>query len=144
MKNLLLGLSLVLSVSSAHALSSNSKFFTIDNSIDSQLCFIAATEGYDAALTQGKKIGGKYSHLAKETSCNGVSIREFASMHKNNTAEDSERLVNLFAGNETRESQICLKAAKTGIKSIEKNRYFNNIKCNGQSIEKFVKQYGKN
>jgi len=144
MKILLLGLSLVLSVSSAHALSSNSKFFTIDNSIDSQLCFIAATEGYNAALSQGKMIGGKYSHLAKETSCNGVSIREFASMHKVDTTEKSEKLVNLFAGNKTIESQICLKAAKIGIKSVENNRYVRSIKCNGQSIDKFVKQYGKN
>jgi len=143
MKTLMLSLSLALSMSSAQAVSSNSQFYAVDDSVESQLCLIAATQGYKAALEQGKKVGGKYMYATKDTTCNGISIKKFANSYKKQEKFSEHQPIDLFAANKNDESQLCVQAVKLGIKSIAKKQYIKNVKCNGLPIEKFVKQYGK-
>ncbi len=141
MKKFTFTLSLLLSATAAQAVSDNAEFYPLDNSADSQLCMTAATKGYQAALAQGKELGGKYSHFTKNTQCNGMSIKAFAKAHFKQNAEASEKpQVSLYAANHSQDSQLCLQAAKSGLAAVAKKSNVKNLKCNGVSIKQFVKQ----
>ncbi len=143
MKKLMLGLSLVLSVAFAHAENTDAQFYTADDSLDSQLCVIAANQGYSAALSYGKQLGGKYSYFTKDIVCNGLSIKTFAQQQRSQQKDIAEqKQVTFYAANRANESQICLQAVKSGLHVLaHQEGYVRNVKCNGQPIEKFVKQY---
>ncbi|WP_206483893.1 hypothetical protein [Thalassotalea sp. G2M2-11] len=141
MKKLLLTLSLVLSASSAQAISDNAEFYTVDASTDSQLCFTAATKGYQAALDQGKEFGGKYTHFTKNTQCNGMTIKAFAKAYYQTSEQADTSTVSLYPANRTHESQLCLQAVKSGLAAVKKVTNISNLKCNGVDIKQFVRQF---
>lgn len=138
MKNLLIALTLVLTTATATA-ATNVKFVTTDNSDASNLCVTAAEKGLRAA----KKNSDKFFFATK---CNGQSIRAFANSFKTETVEVEQTSGTEFLvkpANADTASQVCAKAAKSGIKSVIGTVDFNlhALKCNGQSIFKFAKKY---
>ena len=138
MKNLLIALTLLLTSATVTA-ATNVKFITTDNSEASDLCVIAAKEGFKAA----QKKSDKYIF---DTKCNGQNIRAFAKSFQTETkvtenVSSKEFLVK--PANSDKASQVCAQAAKTGIKSVIGTVDFNlhALKCNGESIFKFAKKY---
>ncbi|MEW6992636.1 hypothetical protein AADZ91_18415, partial [Colwelliaceae bacterium 6441] len=78
MKKLVLGLSLVLTVSTANALSNNATFVAVDNSVETNICLVAAKEGYQAARNAGKTMSAKYANASFNITCNGLPVKKFA------------------------------------------------------------------
>jgi hypothetical protein len=136
MKNLLVALTLVLTATVASASNSNVKFVAKDNSVESNLCIIAATSGFKAAM---KSTVDQYAY---RTTCNGQSIKSFSKTYqiKHITAP---KAVVVIPANNTSESKVCAQAVKSGIKAAASSVNFNirDITCNGKSLTRFVKQY---
>lgn len=147
MKKLLVVLSMVLASSAAQASNANVKFVAKDSSVESKLCVVAAESGYKAALTEAKALGGKYEAFAFVTTCNGQSLRTFAQSYKVKSVEKAEKVAQITKltlvkpANNSRESQLCAAAAKSGIRAIqnEVNYDVRELVCNGMSLTRFVK-----
>lgn len=139
MKKLVLGLSLILAASTANALSNNTKFVAVDNSVETGLCLVAGSKGYVSAVREAKQLGGKHSNISN-ISCNGVSVKEFAKSFKV-TAPVETKTVTFVAGDNNVESKICTSAVTKGIQVTkrEAKRSIHNISCNGVNIYDFVR-----
>lgn len=143
MKNLLVILSLVLSANAANASNSNVKFVGVDNTTETNLCVMAAKNGYKAAVKEIKKTK---DIIALGTTCNGQSIRSFSETYQLKPVSiesNVDKTVIIKPANESIESQVCAQAVKTGIKSVATTVNFDVRKmvCNGQNISRFVKRY---
>jgi hypothetical protein len=136
MKNLLVALTLVLTATAVNASNSNVKFVATDNSVESNLCVLAAEEGYKAAM---KQAGNSKASL---TTCNGQSIRNFSKTYQIKSVAAPKTVLIVPANNST-ESKVCAQAVKSGIKAATQSLSFdvNHITCNGKSLTRFVKQY---
>ena len=130
MKNILLALAIILFASTAQASTANKKFVSIDNTVASNLCVIAAKDGYKAAVDHAK-ISGEID--LKRMICNGKSIKRFAKFF-----QVKEILV--VPANNSFESNICAQAVKNGLESVSSDD-INQTICNGQQIVHFVKRY---
>ncbi|GAA6206192.1 MULTISPECIES: hypothetical protein [Thalassotalea] len=140
MKNLLAVLSLVLFTSSASASSSNVKFVSLDNTAESKICVLAATNGYRAAIKQAEKMNNVHAY---NITCNGQNIRDFSNSFKAQPVKAIEKSVFIKPANNSIESMICAQAVKNGLDSVVgKTKYdVNEMVCNGLRISQFVKRY---
>ena len=140
MKNLLVVLSLVLFTSAASASSSNVKFVSLDNSVESNICIIAAENGYRAAKKQVEKTSNTYVF---NITCNGQSLRSFSETFKYPAEKAIEKSVLVKPANNSIESQICVQAVQKGMKSVVNTTNYDvkEMVCNGLSITEFVKRY---
>ncbi len=136
MKNLAVALALVFFTGAAQASTSSLKFVSVDNSVESQLCIIAAEEGYSAALSFAKKSNHK---SASATTCNGQNIKSFSK-----TYQVAKNVV-VVPANNNQASKFCAQAVKNGLSSIitATDIDLNQMRCNGQKISNFVKKYSK-
>jgi hypothetical protein len=136
MKNLLLALTLVLTAATANASNSDMKFISADNSTESNLCVVAAQEGYKAAMKQTD------NRLAHRTTCNGQNIKRFSKTYEIKDVTASKKIV-FVPVNDSVESKVCAQAVKSGIKAASSLVKFNinQMSCNGKNIRRFVKQY---
>ena len=135
MKNILLALAIILFASTAQASTANKKFVSIDNTVASNLCVIAAKDGYKAAVDHAKISGEKD---LKRMICNGKSIKRFAKSFQVKEILSKEILV--VPANNSFESNICAQAVKNGLESVNSDD-INQTICNGQQIVHFVKRY---
>jgi len=135
MKNLLLALTLVLTAASGAA-NANMKFVSADNTVESNLCVIAAQKGFKAAMKEAT------DRLAYRTTCNGQNIRGFSKAYEVKDASVSKKLV-FVPVNDSVESKVCAQAVKSGIEAASSLVKFNinHMSCNGKNIRRFVKQY---
>lgn len=138
MKKLALGISLLVMSQGAFALSENAKFVAVDSSLESSFCVVAATQGYDAAKAAAESVDGYKAHLLHLTSCNGVSIREFALSTKTVVSKP----VKVVPADASDESKLCALAAQKGAKAVfeQFSAKANGIVCNGLTITAFAKQ----
>ncbi|MFT5759909.1 MAG: hypothetical protein ACI9LM_004693 [Alteromonadaceae bacterium] len=136
MKNLLVALTLVLSTATVSASNTNIKFVSTDNSIESDLCIVAAKLGFKAAmkLTSDK--------LARRTTCNGQDIKHFSKTYQFKDVTAPKAVV-VVPVNNSAESKVCAQAVKIGIKAAASLVNFNvkHMTCNGKNLRSFVKQY---
>ncbi len=137
MKNLVLVLSTVLLVSTAQASTSNAEFFAENLTLETNLCLIAAQDGFKAAKKEAK------STLLHNLKCNGVNIKDFAKMYKPAKSTQpvaSTSILNntlLVPADHNKESKLCVKAAKSGYNSIRFAA--KGLKCNGEDVSRFVR-----
>jgi hypothetical protein len=75
MKNVLVALAIFLFVSAAQASTANKKFVSMDNTVASNLCVIAAESGYKAAIVHASKTSQRN---IRDIICNGKSIKRFS------------------------------------------------------------------
>lgn len=135
MKKLISVLSLVLATTTAQASTSNVKFVAQDASIETNLCVIAAERGYYAAKTEAKKSISAAQNFSRMT-CNGQDVKSFAKSF-NVVADTPAKQIILVPVNDSQETQLCLKAANNGIRSI--GNAVDRLNCNGKSVSRFVK-----
>jgi len=135
MKNLLLALSTVLFLSTAQASTSNAKFIAKNSTLETNLCLIAAQDGFNAAKKEAAK-----STLLHNVKCNGLNIKAFAKMYKSTQPVASTSSLNnvlIVPADHNKYSKLCAKAAKSGIKSIRAAA--KGLKCNGEDVSRFVR-----
>jgi len=138
MKNIVIALAVFLFTSAAQASTTIKKFVSIDNTVASNLCVIAAEDGYKEAVNHAKQYGKNY--IAAMT-CNGKGIQRFSKSFE--VKEVSSKEVLVVPANNTIESNLCALAVKDGLKSVISNTDFDVSQtiCNGQQIAHFVKRY---
>jgi len=138
MKNVILALAIFLFTSAAQASTTIKKFVSIDNSVASKLCVIAAEDGYKEAVNYAKKYGKNY---ITAMTCNGKGIQRFSKSFETKAVSSKEVLV--VPANNSIESNLCALAVKDGLKSVISNTDIDVSQtiCNGQQIAHFVKRY---
>ena len=135
MKSLVVALSAVLFAGATQASTSSLKFVSIDNSVESQICVIAAKDGYNAALNYASKSNQKNVFAM---TCNGQNIKGFSKTYQ--TAVTTKTIV--VPANNNDASKICAQAVAHGITSVVTANFdVKQMRCNGQKISEFVKQY---
>ncbi len=118
-------------------------YYAKDGNVESQVCAVAANQGLTAAKQLGEENGIRIARFSPSLYCNGQDIRDIA---KQVAAARSQQVtsVSLYAKNEEKETQLCMKAATQGLDKVAHQvRHVNGLRCNGQRIETFVKRYGQ-
>jgi homoaconitase/3-isopropylmalate dehydratase large subunit len=138
MKNLVAALTVVLFTGAAQASTSSLKFVSVDNSVESQTCVIAAKDGYNAALNYASQSGQKNVFAM---TCNGQNIQDFSKAYQ--VAEVAAKTVVVVPANNNDASKVCAQAVANGLDYVLSNASFdvNQMRCNGQKLSTFVKQY---
>ncbi|REL25573.1 hypothetical protein DXX93_02755 [Thalassotalea euphylliae] len=132
MKTFIGAVALVTATLSSQAFAAKLQFVGKDTSTETSLCVLAAEQGYQAVVAQ---LGLNKSQL-NGTQCNGVSLKEFAASLKAPKTAVTHKTV-VVSGNQSMESQLCLKAVKEGVQAV--GHRVSSLKCNGQSVSSFVK-----
>ena len=132
-----------LAVSTQVFASSQHDFIAVNESVDTQICIVAAKQGFNAARDFAGENGQYISRYNPNFYCNGQRINEFAANFSNveTQAKTVIKQVSLFAADEKHESNICVAAAKDGLSVVKSKTDAKQIKCNGESITEFVKRY---
>lgn len=127
---------------SMNAFAATQNFKKIDNNIETQACYAAATKGLDDAKAIVDNAGYNFRKFRTEVTCNGLSIDDFAEKYAN-TEDNQEpiRLVALRAVNNEDASMLCLDAAVMGERAAREKHGMRheNIMCNGQTLRSFLR-----
>lgn len=135
MKKFAVVLSSILVATTAQASTSSVKYYAEDTSIETSICLTAANKGYSAARLEAKKLGIQYQTM--NFACNGVSVKEFAKTHYVKP-QQVEKAIVLVPANDSKESQLCIKAANQGVNAI--GEMASKLICNGDSVARFVRK----
>ena len=138
MKNVVIALAVFLFTSAAQASTTIKKFVSLDDTVASNLCVIAAEDGYKKAVDHAKQYGENY---IKAMTCNGKGIQRFSKSFEMKEVSSKEVLV--IPANNSIESNLCALAVKDGLKSVISSTDIDVSQtiCNGQQIAHFVKRY---
>ncbi|REL30733.1 hypothetical protein [Thalassotalea euphylliae] len=131
MKNLIGTLAFLAALASTQVTAANIQFVAKNTSAETNLCLVAAQQGYQAAV---KQLGSE--KLAANTKCNGETLKAFAHSFAAEKAAVAHKTV-VLPGNQTMESQLCMKAVKEGVRAV--GHRISSLRCNGQSVTSFVK-----
>ncbi|KXI28447.1 hypothetical protein [Paraglaciecola hydrolytica] len=135
MKTALIALSLFAASSSVTAATAKYNFVGLDNSEQTQVCVVSATQGLAAAKAFGKNL---FSH---DTLCNGKKIAEFAKQYQQTTTPAKVKY-SVVASDENVASQACAQAAAHGVDSLNLSAFdLRDITCNGRSIKSFANSF---
>lgn len=137
MKTTLLALALLAVSSSSMASTTNYDFVGMDNSDQTKLCLVSATQGIGAAKAFGK---GRFSN---DTLCNGKKIAEFAKQYQQTGAQETSHVkYSVVASDDNSASHACAKAAAEGVDSLNLKAFeLRDITCNGRSIKSFARSF---
>jgi hypothetical protein len=147
MKLLTIAITLSISATSLSSMASNVIFKPTNNTMETQVCYVAATEGLSAAKALLTKEGSSYRRFKAAVTCNGDSLKKFSQNFQpkavSEVAVENTPSVTLVAKNT--EAMVCLDALVMGEQLARKkhNTGENNIICNHKSIETFVRIYEK-
>lgn len=146
MKTLLTTLALATFVFSSSVSATNVQLRPADNTLETQVCYTAATEGLSAAYALIKQSKQNVSRFSDLLSCNGKSLARTARLFKQANEEKSStqtaRKVR-FVTDENLESQVCLDAVIIGVNAALAKHEMKNkdIICNNQNIESFARRF---
>ena len=142
MKSVAIALTVFLFTSAAQASTAIQKFVAVDNSAASNLCVIAAKDGFKAAVDHAIQQGEKNIQVMV---CNGKSIQRFSKSFQAATTSDYviSKEILVVPANNSFESNLCANAVKNGLKAVSLNTDIDVSQtiCNGQQIAHFVKRY---
>ena len=146
MKKLLTLASATLLSTQTLALSNDVKFVAADTDLATDLCLVAAKDGYFAAKVAVKNSADISINELPTVSCNGLSIKRFAKKFATVEVEsvDINKVNYQFkAIDDSEATQICYVAAQQGIKQAKELAGSNAdaIICNGRSLTSFARKY---
>lgn len=130
--------------SQAFALSSNVKVVALDDSQATNLCVVAATQGYG----QAKKVAmGVFDNAERELAtmtCNGMSLKGFAKKAQKQKAVEtspSQKVVKFVPAQNNEASNLCITALNEGIEAVAQvnRRALTDLYCNGVIVTKFAR-----
>jgi len=126
----------------------DTKFVALDQTLETNLCVIAAKQGYQAAKDTAAQFENFNKSQFKATVCNGVNIQHFASQFEKAKQEvvatEVEQVVYRFKPvDDTYASRFCAIAAKQGLQQAISlgGRQVKGLICNGKTISSFARKY---
>ncbi|MFY8275123.1 hypothetical protein AAEU32_13440 [Pseudoalteromonas sp. SSDWG2] len=139
-----LTLTLLSCVFASSTVAGTAQYFAKNDTVESQLCAVAANQGLVAAKEQGAKHGIRITRIASSLYCNGQDIRDIAKKVEVVAPAKKAPALNLYAKNNESATKLCIEAAEKGLATMEfKGKRINGLTCNGQPVEKFVEQFGQ-
>lgn len=136
-------IAITLSVASLQAVAQNVVLKPVSDNFETQVCYTAATEGYNAAKRLARREHVNFAEIRTSVSCNGISIKEFAELYEINDQDSATTTVALVAKNSNVESQACLAAIDLG-ETAAKAKYGlegETVFCNYEEMATFAKKY---
>lgn len=122
---------------SGNTLASND---TSKSEIYSSICAVAKNKGFNAAKSFAKEKGTFISKHYTGLYCNGVPLKQFATLNTSNHETNSEAGL---AGDKSNETSLCVEVLNKGIKAVSrKTAEVKGIHCNGVEVSEFLKVYG--
>nr|WP_136251792.1 DUF3718 domain-containing protein [Ningiella ruwaisensis] len=129
------------------ALSNEVVLKPVDQKLETQICYVAATEGVPAARTLMRANDINTSVYSTSIKCNGQSIADFAQRYAPKiTAQENPvakaQTVKLVAV-EGGESQLCIDAVVMGVNRAKAKHHAENrmVYCNDMALEDFVREF---
>lgn len=121
----------------------NIKFVAVDQTLETNLCFIAAKQGFAQAKLEAQKNADFNNAEFEATICNGLKIKRFAKKFQqkmNNTKSTAYRFELL---DNTEATKYCAIAAQKGLEEAVNlgGEEVKNLICNGRYISYFAKKY---
>ncbi|CCQ12143.1 hypothetical protein PALB_30440 [Pseudoalteromonas luteoviolacea B = ATCC 29581] len=113
-------------------------YVSANNSVESQICSVAANEGFSAASKLARQHRVTLSKFSKTLECNGQDLREIAKFNSAANAADV-KAVKLVAQTQSQDTVLCLKAVEQGVNSLGFTS--RSLRCNNMPVKEFVKQY---
>ena len=120
----------------------------INQNLETQACYVAATESMKAAKELVLASGVSFSEFRKTVTCNDMSLRDFANAYSQETEENSQdnnektTRIALVAKNANVESQLCLDAVTMGEQAARALHAINEpVACNGRDLSVFLRSF---
>lgn len=121
----------------------NAKFVAVDKTMESNLCVVAAQQGYQVAKETAEQFTNFNRVQFNSTICNGVSIKRFAKKFQvqDNTVE--QVVYRFKPSDDSHESRFCAIAAEKGLQAAVNlgGKDVKNFICNGKDIAYFARKY---
>ncbi len=126
-------------------IASNAQASTVyakNNAFETQVCVAAAQGGLSAAKAFAQSEGQALNVFRTDIRCNGKSLRAFA---RDFVSATETTKVEVFAADAKIASELCVKAAKRGVDSLNVNRVvLRELKCNGMNVTDFARKFAPN
>lgn len=125
------------------------QFKPVNQTLETQVCVTAATEGLSAARKLVLENDINFRTYSKSVTCNGESITEFANLYFESESKSSDvieqRVVAVRAKNNDVESQLCLDALIIGEEQARQKHDLNGVPvmCNNKPLSIFVRNFEK-
>ncbi|MFC4700208.1 hypothetical protein ACFO4O_08580 [Glaciecola siphonariae] len=135
-------------VFAAPTAASNVVLKPVNNNLETQVCYVAATKGLNAAKLFVAKQDMTFSSFSRSVTCNGVSIEDFANKYavKSNANEEAikqqlstYKLVAL----DNKESQLCVDAVVLGEQRARAKHGIDDevVFCNSKTLGSFARSF---
>lgn len=136
-------LAFTFAVTSVHSFAQDVRLNPVNQKIETQACYTAATEGYTAATKLIRNNGFNSKAFSASIRCNGVSLRQFAELYSNVEAPQHDKIITLVAKDQDVASKACLDALTMGTERalIKHGLKGETIMCNSKILSDFVRQY---
>ena len=144
MKKLTLAVAATLAVLSSSAFAKNVVLKPVNQNIETQACYVAATEGLAATRTLLFKNNLSYASFARTVTCNDMSLAKFAKTYQqqDEAKSDTVKQIALVAKNSNTASQLCLDAVVIGEDAARaKHDIYGSVLCNRQELSLFVSKF---
>ncbi|MBQ4829463.1 DUF3718 domain-containing protein [Alteromonas sp. CI.11.F.A3] len=142
MKLSTLAIALISSVASLNAFAQDVRLNPVNQNIETQACYTAATEGYRAAKRLIRDNGLNVESFSASLLCNDVSLRKFADLYSKKTPSEAKGIA-LVAKNEDIASKACLDAVSIGAEEALAKHGLEGetIICNHKEMSVFARAY---
>ncbi|WP_371195506.1 hypothetical protein [Glaciecola sp. SC05] len=143
MKKLILTSAALLTFVATNAHADASAISMANQNFETKICYVAATEGLDAAKQLVSDKGLSFRKFEKNVTCNNKDLSTFAKHFANAQIRgENASQVQLVATNNDVESKICLESLTHGIDKTAAKYKINKdyIRCNGKPLPRFVNE----
>ncbi|WP_395344672.1 DUF3718 domain-containing protein [Ningiella sp. W23] len=131
---------------SINANANNIVLKTVNNTTETQACYVAATQGIDAAKSFIRANGDSFASFRATVSCNGLSITQFAKKFAEKA--DTEEVAPTFTqvklvAMDNDAAQICVDAVVLGEKEARAKHGIKTetVYCNRKSLSRFARSF---
>lgn len=149
-----LAVAVTLSLGAAETQAKDFVLKPVNQKIETQACYVAATEGLSAVKVLLKQHRESYAIFKHAVTCNGLNLADFAIEYNlnseqvrerfelENTKEPKQRQVSFVATNTNVESQLCIDAVTMGENAArEKHAIQAPIRCNSRRLTDFISTF---
>lgn len=122
---------------------SNIKFVAVDQTLETNLCFIAAEQGFDQAKLAAQSNANFNNAEFEATICNGLKIKRFARKFQQKLVKTKSTAYRFELLDNTDATRYCAIAAQKGLEEAVSlgGEDVKNLICNGRYISSFARKY---
>ena len=144
----IVSLTILLSVSTFVSAEANIELRPVNNNLETKACYVAATEGLDAAESFLQANDYSFATINNAVTCNGISIARFADKYavKTNANEAAvEKQLSTFklVALDNDASQLCVDAVVIGERAAREKHGITNeaVFCNSKTLRNFARSF---